>query len=373
MFGTYNTSIKPSEVRTVKPAVRKILYAAFIVGTLGVVLFLAVQSGDLASSIAAIGGIPLWYVGLGAVLTFGAIFAQTLSACSALRCMGHSVGLLTMFRISILGEFYCYITPGASGGQPMVIYQLYKRKVPVGDGTSVQLAHHLFFQIALTVITTVLGVLYRDFIVRQVGPSLPVLVVGYCFNVLVVILLLLLCLTRRPVRWAVKLVALLAGKLRIQKLAELEETMLDTADQFYAATQRLKRNKPEIARQLVIGALRVVSLNSVMYLVYRGLGLSGYGYGQLLAMSVMLYNSAAYAPMPGASGAQEGVFALYFAGIFQDSLLFSGMLAWRFITFYLVLAVGVVVMLSMGANRQEKEVEALKHKEHELKAEQAVE
>ena len=350
MFGTYNTSIKPSEVRTVKPAVRKILYAAFIVGTLGVVLFLAVQSGDLASSIAAIGGIPLWYVGLGAVLTFGAIFAQTLSACSALRCMGHSVGLLTMFRISILGEFYCYITPGASGGQPMVIYQLYKRKVPVGDGTSVQLAHHLFFQIALTVITTVLGVLYRDFIVRQVGPSLPVLVVGYCFNVLVVILLLLLCLTRRPVRWAVKLVALLAGKLRIQKLAELEETMLDTADQFYAATQRLKRNKPEIARQLVIGALRVVSLNSVMYLVYRGLGLSGYGYG-----------------------AQEGVFALYFAGIFQDSLLFSGMLAWRFITFYLVLAVGVVVMLSMGANRQEKEVEALKHKEHELKAEQAVE
>ena len=347
-----------------KPVVRKIIYAAFILGTLAVVLFLAVQSGDLESSIEAIGNIPVRYVAVGVLLTFGAIFAQALSARSGLRAMGHHIGLVTMFRISILGEFYCYITPGATGGQPMVIYQLYKRKIPVGDGTSVQLVHHLFFQLALTIITTALGVMYRDFILAQVGPSLPVLIVGYCFNLMVVVLLLTLCLTRRPVRWAVGMVARLGEKLRIQKLAELRETMLDTADQFYKATQKIKRNKLEIVRQLVIGAMRVLSLNSVMYFVHRGLGLSGVSYGQLLAMSVMLYNSAAYAPMPGASGAQEGVFALYFAALFPGGHLFSGMLAWRFITFYLVLAVGVFVMLSMGANRQEKEVETLNRKEH---------
>ena len=356
-----------------KPVAKKILYAAFILGTLAVVLLLALKSGDLASSIEAIRSIPIRYVALCVLLTFGAIFAQTLSAFSALRAMGHRVGLLTLFRISILGEFYCYITPGASGGQPMVIYQMYRQKVPVGDGTSAQMVHHLFFQMALTVITTILAVVHRDFILRQVGGSLPVLVFGYCFNLLVMILLLLLCFTRRPVRWAVKKIAWLAGKLRLKKLAALRETMLDTADRFYTTTRALKHNRPEMARQLVVGALRVLSLNSVMYFVHRGLGLSGYSYGQLLTMSVMLYTSAAYTPLPGASGAQEGVFALYFSSIFPGAQMFSGMLAWRFITFYLVLAVGSVVTLSMGAYRQEKEVEALSRKEHGLEGQGAAE
>ena len=346
-----------------KPVARKLLYAAFIVGTLAVVLLLAMRSGDLPSSVAAIKSMPVRYVFAGVALTFGAIFSQTLSALSAMRAMGHHVGLLDMFRVSILGEFYCYVTPGASGGQPMLIYQLYKRKVPVGDATSIQMAHHLFFQMALTLIATILAATHWGFILEQVGGSLPILIFGYCFNLVVLLLLLLLCLTRKPVRWTLEKLTLLAAKLRLRRLAALRGTILRTADQFYSATQRIKKNPAEIARQLAIGALRVLSLNSVMYCVYRGLGQSGHGYGQLLAMSVMLYISAAYTPLPGASGAQEGFFALYFADMFPNGQIFSGMLAWRFITYYLVLVVGAVVTLSMGANRQEKAAAALEEGE----------
>lgn len=342
-----------------KPGIRKLLYAAFIFGTLAIVLLLALRSGDLEASIQAISHMSLRYVAYGVLLTFGAIFAQTLSARSALRAMGHSIPLPDLFRISILGEFYCYVTPGASGGQPMVIYQMYKRKVPVGDGTSVQLLHHLFFQLALTSITTILAIAYRGFILEQVGPSLPVLVFGYCFNIVAMILLALLCFTRRPVKWIIEKLSSIAGKLRLKKLAGVREKMLETADQFYSATQKIRRNRPEVMRQFLFGVLRVLSLNSVMYCIHRGLGLSGVGYGPLFAMSVMLYISAAYTPLPGASGAQEGVFALYFARIFPDSQLFSGMLSWRFITFYLILGVGLVVVLSMGAYRQKGEVAAL--------------
>ncbi len=346
-----------------KPVARKLLYAAFIVGTLAVVLLLAVRSGDLPSSIEAIKSMPMRYVFTGVALTFGAIFCQTLSALSAMRAMGHHIGLFDMFRISVLGEFYCYVTPGATGGQPMVIYQMYRRGVPVGDATSIQLVHHLFFQLAVNIVATALAATHWDFIVEQVGGSMAILVFGYCFNFIVLLLLLLLCLTRRPVRWSLEKLTLLAEKLRLKKLAALRETILKTADQFYTATQRIKKNPAEIVRQLAIGLLRVLSLNSVMYCVYRGLGLSGHGYAQLLAMSVMLYISAAYTPLPGASGAQEGFFALYFAGMFPNGQIFSGMLAWRFITYYLVLIVGAVVTLGMGAHRQEKEVAALEEGE----------
>ena len=342
-----------------KPVVQKLLYAAFIVGTLAVVLLLALRSGDLASSMEAIRSMPVRYLLAGAALTFFAIFCETLSALSAMRMMGHHIAVLDMFRISILGDFYGYVTPGATGGQPVVIYQMYKRKVPVGDATSIQLMHHLFFQLALNIVATVLAIAHWPFIREQVGPNMAILVFGYCFNFIVLVLLLLLCLTRRPVRWTLEKLTLLAEKLHLKKLAALRETILKTADQFYVASHTISNNPAEIARQLAFGLMRVVSLNSVMYCVYRGLGLSGHGYGQLLAMSVMLYISAAYTPLPGASGAQEGFFALYFAGMFPNELIFSGMLAWRFITYYLVLAVGVVVMLSMGAHKQGGEVTAL--------------
>ena len=52
-------------------------------------------------------------------------------------------------------------------------------------------------------------------------------------------------------------------------------------------------------------------------------------------------------------------FSLYFGRLLPGDLLLSGLLAWRFITYYLVLAVGAVVALSMGATRQEKEAAAL--------------
>ncbi len=347
-----------------KPVAKKVLYAAFIFGTLLVVLLLALRSGDLESSIEAIGNMPMRYVNAGIILTFLAIFAQTLSTCSALRTMGYRIGLTKMFGLSILGEFYCYVTPGASGGQPMVIYQLYKRKVSVGDATSAQLVHHLFFQLALTLVTTVLGIVYHRLILQQVGPSLPVLVFGYCFNLCVLILIGLLCFTRRPVRWMIEKLTGLAARLRLKKVAKLREKALDTADQFYNATQMLNKSKAEMLRQLGCGLLRVLSLNSVMYCVYRGLGLREFSFGALLAMSVMQYTSAAYTPLPGASGAQEGVFALYFGNMFGQDHLFSGMLAWRFITYYLVLGVGVFVMLSLGANRQKAAADALSTQAH---------
>ena len=61
---------------------------------------------------------------------------------------------------------------------------------------------------------------------------------------------------------------------------------------------------------------------------------------------------AAYTPLPGASGAQEGVFSLYFQSLLPGDLMLSGLLAWRFITYYLVLIVGFFVTTGLGFNKK---------------------
>ena len=64
---------------------------------------------------------------------------------------------------------------------------------------------------------------------------------------------------------------------------------------------------------------------------------------ELITMGVLLYIGASYTPLPGASGAQEGGFAVMFSGIFPDAQLFVALMVWRFSTYYLSIIVGAVM------------------------------
>ena len=68
-------------------------------------------------------------------------------------------------------------------------------------------------------------------------------------------------------------------------------------------------------------------------------------------MGVLLYIGASYTPLPGASGAQEGGFAVLFRGIFPDAQLFVALLIWRFSTYYLSILAGaaMTVVENLGA------------------------
>ena len=74
----------------------------------------------------------------------------------------------------------------------------------------------------------------------------------------------------------------------------------------------------------------------------------GASYGQIITMAMLLYVSAAYTPLPGASGAQEGVFALYFANIFPSGIRLMALLLWRFFTYYISLIIGAIVTIVKG-------------------------
>ena len=84
---------------------------------------------------------------------------------------------------------------------------------------------------------------------------------------------------------------------------------------------------------------------------------------QLLTISFLLYISACYTPLPGASGAQEGGFLLYYDGIIPGDRIGLALLVWRFFTYYMFLIVGVVdvildkVLISMENRRKKQKID----------------
>ncbi len=330
-----------------KEKIRVLAGPVLIIVTLAIVLISGMADGALSGALEAMRTACPGFLGLSALCYLGHLFLDAVSVRSVLRSEGYEISLKDAVAASVRGSFFSNITPGATGGQPMQIQRLNRCGISVGAGTSAVMTHFIAQHMMLTVLTVALGIPYLGFALSNVGASWPVLAIGLTYNTVMVTGVLVLCFSRRAVRWIVDRAALIAQKLRLSKDPEgLREKWLTTADHFHASMMHMKAHPGEMIRQLVFGGIQLVLLMSVLYFVCLSLGIQGAGFGPMLMMALCQHVSAAYMPMPGASGAQESVFGLYFGSLIPGSCCLAAMLIWRFMTYYLGLIIGGAVCLA---------------------------
>ena len=159
--------------------------------------------------------------------------------------------------------------------------------------------------------------------------------------------LVLLAAFRRSLirKLASGLISLLA-KIRLvkDKEAALAGTY-EVLDTYHTAIRDLLYSPVQLLFQCLCSALSMLALTGSIVFVYYAFGLSGTPWYHLLTLGLLLFVSASYTPLPGASGAQEGGFMCYFNGIFPGGTKGLALLLWRFFTYYLFLFVGVITLL----------------------------
>ena len=90
---------------------------------------------------------------------------------------------------------------------------------------------------------------------------------------------------------------------------------------------------------------QVILQMSVLYVVFRAFSLD-LPYGELLCMQTMLQASVCFIPLPGASGAQELGFSMFFKSYFASGdILYTAVLVWRFFTYYIIVLLGALVVV----------------------------
>ena len=331
------------------PRLKKILNFVFIFGTLGVVLLIGVNGEEMSGAVNALKSVaPLW-IALCAVAYGGYVLMDALSVHYYLRKQGYPITVGYALYVAICGLYYSNITPGATGGQPMQVYYLTKRNVPIGIGTSALTVKFFSFQFMLAVYSTVLWIAYGSYVAACVGSNMWILIVGYVYNMFSVSLVVLMAINKRLVWAIIKLLVRIGAKFRLCKHPEATLTKWeDVLDTFHSSVMSLREHPGQLVVQLLIGGAQLIALMTVTFFIYKGFELTGASYGQIITMAMLLYVSAAYTPLPGASGAQEGVFALYFANIFPSGIRFMALLLWRFFTYYISLIIGAIVTIVKG-------------------------
>jgi len=329
-----------------KQNVKKLLSVLFIVLSIGVVFFIAFSNTELKDAWAALGSLDAgWIAGL--FLCWAAyVFFDTVATWQCLRRQGFRLKLYKVLIINLVGLYYSNITPGASGGQPMQVNSMRKAGIPVGIGTSVVTMRLISNQFMVSVLSLVFFLLNRSFVYDQLYGAIWFVRVGWLFNFSVVPLVLLAAFRKD---WVQKLASWLIGllvKIRIirdrEKMQERTDAVLET---YHTAVLGLLRSPGQILIHCFYSALSVLALTGAIVFVYHAFDMSGMPWYRLLTLSLLLFVSASYTPLPGAGGAQEGGFLFYFRNAFTGGTIGLALLTWRFFTYYIALFVGMITLL----------------------------
>ncbi len=325
---------------------KKILSAFFILLSVAAVVCIAFGNPELTSAWDALFHLDAcWILGLlGCWICYA--FFDALGTWFCLRKQGFSLGIGTVLSITLIGFYYSNITPGASGGQPMQVNSLRRAGVPVGNGTTAVTVRLIANQFMVSVLSLLFLLLNRPFVLRQLGGAIWFVRIGWVINFAVVPLVLLAAFRRSLVR---KLASGLIGLMvRIRLIKDRDSAMAKTAevlDTYHAAINDLFRSPGHLVVQCLCSTISLLALTGSIIFVYHAFGLSGTSWDKLLTLSLLLFVSASYTPLPGASGAQEGGFMYYFNGIFSGGTKGLALLIWRFFTYYLFLFTGVIMVL----------------------------
>ena len=325
---------------------KKILSFLLIALSITAVFFIAFSNEDLTNAWDAIKKMNL--------LWLACIFACWLiyTVCDGmnywfyLRGQGFKISIGRAINVALIGFYYCNITPSSAGGQPMQVNSLRKAGIPVGYGTMAVTIRFISNQTMTSLIALVLYLLNKDFVHRQLEGAIWLVRIGWLINFAAVPLVLLAAFKRN---WVQKIAEMLISGLEKLHIIRNKEAAVskvaEVLDTYHTALLDLMHSPGQILLQFACSTIGLLALFGTTVFVYYAFGQTGTPWYHVLTISCLLFVSASYTPLPGASGAQEGGFLLYFKNIFKDGTIGLALLIWRFFTFYLYLIVGVFTIL----------------------------
>lgn len=336
-----------SKMKKEKRNLQQLFSFLLLLVTLAVVLCIGLNGNEMDDLAAALKRLSPSFLILCVLCWALYVLLNALTMYHFLRVQGYPVKLKDSLYAAMIGIYYCNVTPGATGGQPMEMYTLSKYGVPVGISGSGMAVKFVLFQTVLLITGAVLWMTHVDFVRAYAQSSWWFILLGYAANFCTIGMVVLMAISRKAVRWVIDKCILIGTKLHLCKDPEAARLKWENhCASFLDSVQMMVRRPRDLLIQCLIAFAQLMSLMLVIIAVYHALALEGVSTMELITMGVLLYIGASYTPLPGASGAQEGGFAVMFKGIFPDALLFVALMIWRFCTYYLSVLVGAVLTVA---------------------------
>ncbi|PVY75791.1 hypothetical protein C8D92_10651 [Tamilnaduibacter salinus] len=261
-----------------------------------------------------------------------------------LRALGHHLAFRPIFRLVFINIFFSNVTPLATGGGFAQIWYLHKRGVPIGTATAATTIRTILAILFIFSVTPVcllwLDALQGRPVVDRLSGLLALLILLYLAFFLVVLF---------RTRWLSPLLtAVVNGLHRLHLISDarahrwqfkLRRELLRFARSF---STYLRGDWRFVLLSIALTLVFLISLFSFPALLMWALGYS-VDYVTVLGLLFVTTFIMYFAPTPGASGISEGVFGSFFSPLLGSTHLVLVTVAWRFLTIYLGMLIGLIV------------------------------
>lgn len=253
------------------------------------------------------------------------------------------VSLLEAIKLNTIIQFVNGITPFATGGQPVEIYLLVKRKIPAAKAANQTIQGFIFYQIAL-VICGISAVIYNHRYL--IFPKIKILQIGivggFLLNIAVVIILLSISFSKKAIASIVKVTIKI---FKILKIKINEEKINKKIEEYHQGFYAIKKRKHLATTGIILNVLGLLCLYIVPLFIIKSLDTSyQINFANIIVASSYVYIIGSFIPIPGSSGGIEYAFSQYFGFIIPNNTISAVLILWRAITYYLGIIMGAILL-----------------------------
>ena len=194
------------------------------------------------------------YIGIAVAMYFIYLFLDILMFDKITRIYTDKLSIGFQYYLGLIGKFFSGITPLASGGQPMQVYEMKKKGVSVSNGTNIAIQAYMVFQVSLMILATIAIILNKAIGLFEPDPVLASLtVIGFIINFGLLIVLLCVSFSKNFNRVIVKFFINLLNKLHLIKDKKASLTKWNKrCDEYYENAQVLMNHKEVLIKGILI-------------------------------------------------------------------------------------------------------------------------
>ncbi len=316
----------------------KWLMLTVISGLIIVVVFFFI--GDFQENINVFKNIDFFWLALSGLCLVIFWLSESLTIYTTAKISGVKLSLLQAIETNMVGQFYNSVTPFASGGQPMQILRLYRLGIDVSKATAVLMSRFLIYQSVITILGVFIMIIFFDRMSSL--PSFSVLAIfGFLINSAVIFFLLIFSFSPALTKKIFDLILFFVSPFKFgKKMKESENKWIEKIGEFHTAMKNLGKAPFKLLIAFVFTSVQIFFFFSIPYCIYRMLEPPIVAFSEIFSFQGILFLIISFVPVPGAGGAAEGGFYLFFKNFFSPVNIAGAVIIWRIISYYLNIFIG---------------------------------
>ena len=252
--------------------------------------------------------------------------------------------LLRSLKVGIIGLYYGALTPFATGGQPMQVVYMHRNKIPVGTSTCIVSIKFVVYELSLCSFYVIAMMISGGDFYRNNNQMFWLTTFGFALNLSIMFFIILTIVNKKLVMKIGSGIISLLNKMRLVKKKEKAlDSFEKTIDDYHTAAAYLTRYKLRAIGSYFISTTNLAFLFVIPYFIFLAFGGDQNSLLKVFTLQAFLYLAVSFFPMPGSAGAAETGFYLFFS--FISVPVYIAMLVWRFLTYYLILIVGSILVV----------------------------